>query len=435
MAAAGQGGALHAGRHSSLSAAQSSAAAPFRIRNFRLVWPANLVASWAFEMEILILGWYIMVETGSVLLLALFGALQWAGTLLSPLFGVGGDRLGHRNLLCAMRVFYVVQATALMALAFAGLLSPPYVFVIATAMSLVRPSDMVMRFALVGEMMPVHYLMGAMSIERMTSDSARVVGALSGAGLIATLGMGPAYVAITGFYVASLLLTCCVHDTRGRADTGTAAPAIAATSPWRDLLDAFGYVRSSPLLLAAMCLAFLVNFSAYPLTLGLLPYVAREVYQTDQTGLGYLAASFAFGGLVGSLALVQRDSAIRAGRWMVIYAAVWYAALIAFAHTSGIGWGVAMLLLAGCAQSLSLVPMSTVLLRHSASEYRGRVVGIRIFAVYGLAIGLLLAGPLIAAVGFAAMATIYCSFGLVFTAWIALRWRTELWAADAPANR
>jgi predicted MFS family arabinose efflux permease len=418
-----------------LSPAQSTALAPFRIRNFRLVWPANLIASWAFEMEILILGWYVMVETGSVLLLALFGSLQWAGSLLSPIFGVGGDRLGHRNLLCAMRVFYVVQAAALMALAFTGSLSPLYVFLISTAMSLVRPSDMVMRFALVGEMTPAQHLMSAMSIERMTSDSARVVGALTGAGLIATLGMGLAYVAIAGFYVASLFLTCCVQETRGRSDTSAAAPAIVTGSPWLDLRAAFGYVRRSPLLLAAMCLTFVVNFTAYPLTLGLLPYVAREIYHTDQTGLGYLAASFSLGGLVGSLALAHRGSGIRAGRWMVIFAAVWYVALMAFALTYGMGWGLTMLLIAGCAQSLSLVPMSTVLLRHCATEYRGRVVGIRMFAIYGLAIGLLLSGPLIAAFGFAAMATIYCGVGLVFTAWIVQRWRNELWTADAPANR
>ena len=57
-------------------------------------------------METLILGWYVLVETGSVLLLTLFGALQFAGTLVAPLFGVAGDRIGHRNLLCIMRTVY-----------------------------------------------------------------------------------------------------------------------------------------------------------------------------------------------------------------------------------------------------------------------------------------------------------------------------------------
>jgi len=35
----------------------------------------------------------------------------------------------------------------------------------------------------------------------------------------------------------------------------------------------------------------------------LLPYIARTIYGTNQTGLGYLSASFAVGSLVGSIVL------------------------------------------------------------------------------------------------------------------------------------
>ena len=64
--------------------------APFRIRSYRFQWPADLLTSWAFEMETLILGWYVLVETHSVLWLTVFGALQYLGTLVAPLFGVAG---------------------------------------------------------------------------------------------------------------------------------------------------------------------------------------------------------------------------------------------------------------------------------------------------------------------------------------------------------
>ena len=79
------------------------ALAPFRIRSFRYQWPADLLASWAFEMEGVILGWFVLVETGSVLALAVFGSLQFLGTLISPAYGMVGDRIGYRNLLCLMR--------------------------------------------------------------------------------------------------------------------------------------------------------------------------------------------------------------------------------------------------------------------------------------------------------------------------------------------
>src|ERR1700709_2926371 len=97
--------------------ARPSALAPFRIRNYRFQWPADLLTSWAFEVEVLILGWYVLVETGSVLLLTLFASLNYGGTLIAPMFGVVGDRIGHRDLLAMMRAAYAVLATTLMTLA------------------------------------------------------------------------------------------------------------------------------------------------------------------------------------------------------------------------------------------------------------------------------------------------------------------------------
>ena len=69
--------------------------AAFRVRSFRFQMSADLLTSWAFEMETLILGWYVMVHTGSVLLLTAFASLQYLGTLAAPMFGVLGDRLGR----------------------------------------------------------------------------------------------------------------------------------------------------------------------------------------------------------------------------------------------------------------------------------------------------------------------------------------------------
>ena len=44
-------------------------------------------------METLILGWYVLVETRSVLMLTVFASLLYIGTLLAPMFGVTGDRI------------------------------------------------------------------------------------------------------------------------------------------------------------------------------------------------------------------------------------------------------------------------------------------------------------------------------------------------------
>ena len=319
-------------------------------------------------METLILGWYVLVETGSVLLLTLFGALQFAGTLIAPMFGVAGDRIGHRTLLCAMRAAYAVLAAILMAVAFAGALTPLLVFVIAGLNGLVRPSDLGVRIALVADNIPSDQLVAAMGISRTTSDFARVGGALAGAGMFAAFGMGPAYVAVASFYALGLLLTLAIAPAPPRPQTADAAPAgYQRPSAWRDLSEGLAYVWSKPQLLAAMSIAFLVNMTAYPQSNGLLPYVAKDIYRIDQTGLGYLVASFAFGALLGSVALTLRGSD-RPARLMILSALGWYSMLLLFAQMPGPYGAVVMLALAGFMQSLCMVTVAVLLLRVTARE-------------------------------------------------------------------
>src|SRR5437868_10623686 len=205
--------------------------APFRVRSFRFQWPADLLTSWAFEMETLILGWYVLVETGSVLLLTLFASLGYVGTLVAPMFGVVGDRIGHRDLLAMMRATYALLAAVLMTLALTGHLNPLFVFIVAMLMGLVRPSDLGVRGALVATIMPHDLLIRAISVSRTTMDTARIAGALSGAGLFAALGMGPAYVAIGCLYILATTLTLCTSAPKKPHPVAEAAEEALKASP------------------------------------------------------------------------------------------------------------------------------------------------------------------------------------------------------------
>jgi len=401
-----------------------SVPAPFRIRSYRFQWPADLLTSWAFEMETLILGWYMLVETGSVLLLTVFGALGYGGTLLAPMLGVASDRIGHRVVLAGMRAVYAAVATTLLVLAIAGALTPLLVCVLAAIMGLVRPSDMGLRATLIAETMPSDRLTAALGISRTTYDSARVAGALAGAGLFAAYGMAVAYVVIAGFYLCGALLTLGVEPVR------PAKPAIAVgadMSPWRDLREGLVHVWSTPSLLAFVCLAFLFNLTAYPISNGLLPYVARDIYRIDQTGLGLLVASFSFGALLGSVALSRAGGTIRLPRVMIVSALVWYALLLVFGRMQSLPAGIVTLMIAGFAQSLSMVAHAVILLRASDQRLRGRIMGVRMLAIYSLPLGLLTAGALIERIGFEGTVTAYALVGLIFIVLIAVHWRAALW--------
>jgi predicted MFS family arabinose efflux permease len=401
---------------------------PFSQRSFRFQWPSDLAVSWAFEMETLLLAWFVLVETGSVIWLTAFGALQFVGTLISPLYGVAGDRLGQRRVLSAMRAAYVVQACCIAALALSGQLSVVAVFIIAFFMGLVRPSDIGVRNALIAATMPAPLLAKAIGIERVSMDAARVVGALTGAGIVAVLGMGQAYVVVALLYLVSFALTFGIREPP--RDAGARTPA-SIISIRQELGAGIAYARRTPALMAALFLACLANFAAYPLTGGLLPHVAREVYQIDQTGLGTLFACFSGGAVLGSLLVSLRGVGPQPARVMIVSAALWFALLIVFAQVESVWIGMALLMITGFLQSLCMVPMSVLILRITAAAFRGRVMGLRMLAIYGLPVGLLLTGLGIANIGFTATATFFAGFGLLATLAIAWHWRAALWRMPA----
>jgi hypothetical protein len=294
---------------------------------------------------------------------------------------------------------------------------------------LVRPSDLAMRNALVAATMPGDRLMAAMGVARTTSDSARVVGPLLGALLVSVLGLAAAYTVVTLFYGTGCRLTMKVGAPRG------AGNSLARMSFWRDLGEGLAYVWDTPESLSAMWLAFLVNMTAYPLTLGLLPYVAQNIYHVGQTALGTLTASFAAGALSGSIVIATIGRSIRPARMMIVFACIWYVMLLGFIAVPGVGLARVMLVLAGLAQSLSMTPMAVMLLQGAGPKFRGRVMGVRMMAIYGLPVGLLVAGWLVPRVGFFVTASGYCLFGMAMTAAVALRWRQALWPLSAPSNR
>ena len=92
---------------------------------------------------------------------------------------------------------------------------------------------------------------------------------------------------------SATLLTLCVVAPSKPHPVDAMADGALRRSPLRDLKEGMAYVWTTPRMRAAIWIAFLANLTAYPLTNGLLPYVAREIYGISQTGLGYLSASYA----------------------------------------------------------------------------------------------------------------------------------------------
>ncbi|HEX2326727.1 MAG TPA: MFS transporter [Chloroflexota bacterium] len=418
-----------------------------RIRSFRYQWGADLFATWAAEMETLLLGWYVLVDTGSPFLVGLVGALRFGGLLLAPLYGVVADQVDRRRLLLALRVAQGAQAGAFAALAFSGSLQPWHAFALSGLGGLVRNGENVVRQSLIADSVPQGALLNAMGLSRTTMDGAKMAGTLAGAALLSRLGMGGAYLAVTACYLLSAVLLLRIRlaprpeRAVGAGRAGRTAGALA------DLRSGVAYMRLSPTIVAIMFLAFLVNLTVFPLTNGLMPVVARDVFGGGPEVLALLLSTAAVGALVGSLALVALPRVRRPERIMLLSIVSWHLLLLAFAGAAAVagprlagggGAGPAMglvllvLLGYGASTSGSMVTMSAVLLSTAGAAFRGRVMGVRMMAVYGLPLGLLLGGWLSERVGVLSALALLGLCGLALSTGAALRWPS---APRAPALR
>lgn len=390
--------------------------AAFGIPSFRFQFGADMLVAWAIEMEVIILAWYVLTETNSAVLLGIFGALRFGGTLISPLLGSMADGSSRKKMLVAIRATFAVLALLLMTSALTGWLATWQVFLVATLTGLLRPADMMLRQSVIADAVPREYLANAIGFSRTTLDSARIVGALAGAGLMSWIGLGEAYIVVAGFYTISTLLSLRITDvsTGGRAN-----PARAL----QDLVAGWRYLREAPDIRCILFVAFLVNLTLLSISGGLLPLVAKNIYGLPATGLGVMVASFAGGALIGSLIIATALQTVRAERLMLGSTLLWHALMFGFAYIEDPNWGIPMLGLIGFVSSFSMVPMASALMLAIPVSFRARIMGLRQLAVFGLPLGLLFSGPLIEWQGIAATFGLYAAVGLLATLWIGWHWR------------
>ena len=364
----------------------------FQQRNYRLLWFSDGVTSSAEQMEFLVLVWFVATRTESAFLVTLYGALRFTGTLFAPFYGIIVDRYDRLMLLRISRIIFTVIALIIAALSFLGLIQIWHIFVLTGVAGMVRAFDNVTRQTLMADMVPRHNLGNAIALTRTGRDTTQIVSPVIGGFLLDSFGLGWAYVAIIALLIGGTALTIPVKPpprfpaTRGEPIFGT-------------LVESFRYARSHQVVLALLLLAFLVNLTGFPLNQGLVPVFARDVLLTDSTGLGWLLGAYSAGAFVGSIVIAGIGDMERAGRLMSLGSVAWHAAIVVLAASTLFNVSLGVLALAGLVQSFTMVTMSILLLVSTPTEMRGRMLGLRSLAVYGLPLGLLASGAIADTVG------------------------------------
>ena len=302
-------------------------------------------------------------------------------TLASPLVGVYADRLDRRAVLVASDL---VRAILLLAMVFARdlVVLLVLIFLMGLARTLFNPT---IRAAFPG-------VVGGGDLTRanaLVSGSFSVsitLGPAIGGLLVATIGVGAAFVLDAATFLLSALLLSRIPMPR--------SPSVGEGGYGRELKEGLKYLAKTRVLLAIVTGAFLTMLTIN-LTVPADVFLAKRTFGTGDAGYGLLVGVWGGGMVLGSSLMAVLGN--RVGALPFYFAAIGLAGT-GFAHTFILALGA--LAVAGIANGIDDVAASTILQERVPDALLGRVFSLNFFGLSaGEVFAYLAGGALVDAAG------------------------------------
>ena len=186
------------------------------------------------------------------------------------------------------------------------------------------------------------------------------------------------------------------------------------------MLEGLRYVKGEQVLWAALVLAAIINLTGFPFHTTLMPIFARDVLNTGSAGLGTLVSTFGIGALIGSMVLAALPNLKHPGLLLFMAVMVWRGSMVVFSLSTTFAMSLVILLVSGMAFSSTLVLILIVLFRTAPPEFRGRIMGLRVLAIYTHRFGSLHSGAWAAFIGAPWAANVNAGLGIGLTGLLAL---------------
>ena len=349
-------------------------------RNFALVWSSVWTVQTGNQMEALILAWYVLDVTGSPFLVGLIASARMGLNFLALFSGAIADRLPRHRLLTGIELVMTCLGLSILALMLTGFLEVWHLFAITLGAGLVRIFQMPTAQALIGDTLPPDKISNGAALSSMAQNLSTILGPFVGGILYKAWGPEGGYTAVALLYFTSAICASFVRPIR-ISDTPQRG------SVMRSVVEGLRYVKSQQILWATLAIAVVINLTGWPFHTALLAIFAGNVLNTGPDGLGLLTASFGIGALCGSMAWASFRNLRHIGKLMILSVVIWHGSMLVFAFSTDLYLSLAILLVTGAAFSSTQVMMLTAMLRTTQADYRGRVLGLRVLAIYAYAFG------------------------------------------------
>ena len=352
-----------------------------------------------WQMLQVALGWELYERTHSALALGLVGLVTAIPVVVLALpAGHLADRMDRKKIVIIAQMVFVTMSLSLAALSYVTgpiLLMFAILLVRGTAQAYNNPA----RSALLPRLVPQEVFANAVTWSSSGFQIAAVIGPAIGGLVIAIEHRATdAYIldaALTSIYFVMLL------GIRGDAvPKGEAANALKPRERMtiESLVAGMRFVRDTKVILAALTLdLFAVLFGG---ATALLPIFAKDVLQVGPEGLGWLRAAPSVGALVVMLTIAHRPPMQRTGWSLILAVAGFGIATVVFGLSRSFYLSMAMLLLLGGLDGISMIIRGTLVQLWTPDEMRGRVSAVNsVFIDMSNELGGFESGALAAAVG------------------------------------
>ena len=347
--------------------------ASFQEPVFRTTWLGAVLFGLAVSMERLAIGWFVLDETGSVLLAALSFAVRTVPNLvIGPIAGAVSDRWSRAGILVAAALVRMVAATLMALVVVAGVAVVPLLIALAAVSGSTNAFQTTALQPLQADIVGRERLGNAVSLTSLGQRSIGVAGALSGGVLIGWLGPAPALLIATAPLALAALLFARAHGATARPRQGARFAA--------EVFEGLRLIVTTPmvrLLLGMMIVVEIFGFSY----MGLLPAVADLVLGVGPEGLGVLTAGASAGSMVGMVFLVGAADRLRRGL-MLVGVFAFFGALLLVLGNSTLFW-LSLLAAGGIGAAAAMVDtLEWIMLQEAVPPpLRGRAVGGWHFAI------------------------------------------------------
>ena len=348
------------------------------IHDFRLLWIANLIASFAMQMQMVARGWLIYDITSSPM------ALTWVMlSFMLPSFvfslwgGVAADRVRKKPIMVTAQLVNALATVWLAVIVYRGDVTFWHFIYFGLFNGTVLSFSMPARASAVPEIVPREVVVNAMALQSATFSASRVVGPALAGVLIAWFGggdtssaqgVGIIFFVIAAMYLVSVAATALLRY-RGEPTRNTQA------TMGEDIVEGFRYMRHQRVVLG------LLVMGVVPMMFGFAPSFLAPVFNKDildggPETLGYLITAMGVGSLAGSLTLARLGDIGNKGKVLFGASYIWALGLAGYALSSQLAVAMAFGIFIGAFSSLvgSLNMSVTTLAIEPA--LRGRVMAI-----------------------------------------------------------